>query len=70
MRSNRIALWIEKNAHRKCRIYSGEWGAYWRQSKGGYTEKEYAGVFSFKEAYESTSHCGPEKRIYYDFLTT
>lgn len=45
-------------------IHSGEWGAYWREDGAGYSnKKENAGVYTFKEAYDTTHHCGPEKGI-------
>lgn len=51
-----------------CRIYSSQWGYYWRPNGRGYGPKEDAGIYTFKDAYSRTSHCGSEKGIWYDFL--
>ena len=54
----------------KVRIWSGEYQAYWRQS-GGYVddwEVVDPGIFTLEEAYGRTSHCGPEKEIFFEFL--
>lgn len=55
-------------AGRKVRIWSGEHGAYWRQGGCGYTDgcAEDAWVLPFEEAFATTRHCGPEKRIAYE----
>ena len=48
----------------KVRIYSAEWTAYWRGKGNGYTEDpRESHVWDIKEAFEKTSHCGPEKKI-------
>lgn len=45
-------------------IWSGEHGAWWRPEARGYTcDRTQAGVYAFEEAFRSTFHCGPEKRI-------
>jgi hypothetical protein len=50
--------------NKRVRIWSGEWGMYWRPNYSGYTRDGLeAGVFDFDEAWLHTSHCGPEKRI-------
>jgi len=52
---------------RKVLIWSGEHYAWWRPGRAGYTtEKSAAGVYDFEDAWQSTKHCGPEKRI--DFM--
>ena len=49
------------------RIYSAEWGAYWRGTGQGYTETPAeSAVLSFDAAFCMTSHCGPEKKIEYE----
>ena len=55
-----------KNKYKNVRIYSGEWGMYWR-SKSGYTNnKDEAQIFTIEEALNLSSHCGPEKKIKYE----
>jgi len=39
----------------------------WMEGKSGYTERyDYAGIYTLGDAYEATSHCGPEKRVQYE----
>jgi hypothetical protein len=46
------------------RIYSKQWGAWWRANGAGYTTViEQAGVYPITEAWKCVSHCGPEKKI-------
>ncbi len=64
-----IITFINKFGSKICQIYSDQWGAYWRPNGKGYTyEKGEAWKLTFKEAYEATSHCGPEKYIVYKFI--
>ncbi len=51
-----------------CRIYSSQWGYYWRPKSSGYGTKDEAGIYTFKDAYGRTRHCGSEKGIWYDFV--
>ena len=45
-------------------IWSDEHRAFWRPNGSGYTSNPLdAGVYTFREAYEKTAHCGPEKKI-------
>jgi hypothetical protein len=45
-------------------IRSREHGAFWGSDCRGYTENAWqAGIYSFKDAFENTCHCGPEKGI-------
>jgi hypothetical protein len=54
----------ENFAGRPVRIWSDERGAWWRAHARGYTsDPDQAGVYDFEQAYQSISHCGPEKRI-------
>lgn len=47
-------------------IWSGEHHAFWRDGGCGYVEtKEGAWMIPFEDAYRTTAHCGPEKRIVY-----
>lgn len=48
-----------------CNIYSGEHRAYWGQEYCGYHYLENAGSYRFKDAWEHSKHCGPEKKIVY-----
>lgn len=63
----RIRRWPGlKNRFRLVRIYSAEWGAYWRGTGQGYTQNpEDSAILGIEEAYKKTRHCGPEKRIQY-----
>lgn len=58
-----------KFAGRQVRIWSGEWRAWWRPNSCGYTDDvAQAGVYSFEDAWATSSHCGPEKRIVYEIV--
>lgn len=47
-------------------IYSGQWRAFWRANASGYTgDLSQSGVYTLADAWRRTSHCGPEKQIYY-----
>jgi phosphopantetheinyl transferase (holo-ACP synthase) len=50
----------------KVRIYSAEHRAYWRGTGQGYTNiEDESHIWSLKDAYKKTNHCGPEKQIQY-----
>lgn len=52
---------------RPVRIISS--GMYWRKNRAGYTEcKCNAGVYSMADAWNAARHCGPEKRVHFEFL--
>lgn len=53
---------------RKCLIWAGDGGCYWKENCCGYTGLAEAGIFSFEDAYNVSHHCGPEKGIEYHFL--
>lgn len=59
---------LESMGNPMCRIYSAEWGYYWRPKGAGYGSQSEAGLYSFQDAYMTTKHCGPEKRIWYEFV--
>lgn len=49
------------------RIWSGEKAGWWRPHARGYTcDPKQAGLYDFEDAFQSTSHCGPEKRIAFE----
>lgn len=53
----------------RVRIWSCQWGQWWRPGGSGYTpDTAEAGVFTFEEAWGRSNHAGPEKRIEYVVL--
>lgn len=54
---------------RKVKIFSKQWGSYWRPGGAGYTpDARDAGVFTAGDAWERTRHCGREKGIEFEIL--
>lgn len=52
---------------RPVRIIGAGW--YWRKNRAGYTDcKIAAGIYLMSDAWNASSHCGPEKGIVYEFL--
>ena len=48
------------------RIYSAQWGMFWRGKGNGYTENaEESDILDIGIAVARTNHCGPEKQIQY-----
>lgn len=48
----------------RVRIYSAQWGYYWRGTGQGYTSNPLeSDVLDIEVAFEMTRHCGPEKKI-------
>lgn len=61
-----LQKWRAERGDLKVRIWSGEWGAWWKAAAQGYTiDIENAGIYSFEEACKYSAHCGPEKKIRY-----
>lgn len=61
--SRRSLEWLKKDT---VRIWSNEHCLYWRANRSGYTSDiREAGIYTFKEAYAATNHCGSEKGITY-----
>lgn len=55
----------------KVRIWSGEYGLWWKADRQGYTDSpERAGVYPFADAWHASGHCGLEKRIAFDVVLT
>lgn len=51
-------------------IWSSEHHAWWRPDRSGYTTfRSAAGRYSFEDAWEATSGCGPEKKITFEVLS-
>lgn len=53
---------------RKCLIWAGDGGCYWRSGGNGYSGINDAGIYDFEDAFEHSGHCGTEKHIEYHFL--
>jgi len=48
----------------RVRIYSAQWGAFWKGSGNGYTgNASESDVLDIGHAVARTNHCGPEKQI-------
>lgn len=46
------------------KIYSKQWGAWWRANGAGYTtDIAQAGIYTAQDAWQYVSHCGAEKKI-------
>ncbi len=61
--------WAVKYNGREVLIRSREHGAWWRTNACGYSlELSGAGVYLFEDALDRTNHCGPEKKIQFDFI--
>lgn len=55
---------LDLNKNLEVFIWSGQHGAYWRAGYNGYTHNiNEAGIYTLEDAYNATSHCGPEKQI-------
>ena len=65
----KIAEYLKKHGEKAVRIWSNQWGVYWRSGRAGYThQRDEAGIYTLADAFNATSHCGQEKGIYYDFI--
>ena len=59
--------WASERKQRLVRIIGEGW--FWKRNRRGYTDrKENAGIYTFEDALNASAHCGPEKRIVYEFL--
>lgn len=64
-----LRKWKTEQGHRLVRIWSDEWDCYWRPNRAGYTiDVAQAGVYRLDDAIAASGHCGPEKKIVYEFL--
>ena len=63
----RVKRWPSlKGRFKLVRIYSAEWGYFWRGDGQGYTsDPKESKVLTMEEALFATWHCGSEKRIQY-----
>ena len=67
-RSKFLKDFIEKHGDRHVRIWSAQWSCYWRHNRSGYTKYTHdAGVYTLRDAFDGSGHCGAEKGIYYEF---
>lgn len=54
-------------AEKRVMIRGGGW--YWRPNRSGHTDQaSEAGVYTFADALDASSHCGAEKSIVYEFV--
>jgi len=66
---SKISEYLKKHGAKPVRIWSRQWSAYWRDGRAGYTnQRDEAGTYTLSDAFNATSHCGPEKQIYFDFI--
>lgn len=74
-RLNRVRRWrigaledfLKKHGTRKVLIWSAQWSMYWREGGAGYMNRvSEAGIYTLRDAWNRTCHCGPEKGIHYD----
>jgi len=56
---------LAEHGEKLVRIWSSEHGWYWGPNGGGYVGFDTAGIYTLKDAWSRTSHCGPEKMIEY-----
>lgn len=55
---------LNQNKNLEVLIWSSQHKAYWRAGRNGYTHNiKEAGIYTLQDAYNATSHCGPEKQI-------
>lgn len=60
---------VKNNPNVKVYIHSGEWGAYWRPNRCGYTSyKDKAGVYEIQDAWNAVNHVGLEKQISFEII--
>lgn len=60
---------LDRFAGKPVRIWSGQWRQWWLPHASGYTnDAARAGVYAFSDAWDRSSHCGPEKKIEYHTL--
>lgn len=62
--------YMTKHGHKMVRIFSHEHGAYWGIPgiASYHVNPEKAEILTLKQAFDKTCHCGPEKRIHYEFV--
>jgi hypothetical protein len=58
---------LGQHGHKWVRIWSDEHRAYWRSTGGYVVDRAGAGVFTVFDAYNRTAHCGPEKKIWFEW---
>ena len=66
-----MEAFVSSNKGKRVYIWSGQWGAYWRPNRCGYTNKiSDVGVYDIDEAWNAVSHCGLEKKISLQLITS
>lgn len=70
IKKNRVRKRVESRwGDRLCRIWSAEWGLYWRPNGCGYTvHPDQIGIYTLADALRRSGHCGPEKHIFYELI--
>jgi len=67
-RVKRSPRMVDYLSRKLVRIWSGEHMAYWGPRNSGYFDLAGAGFYDGDDAYLTTKHCGPEKKIEFDIV--
>lgn len=70
-RKGTLQKWKEENGDLLVRIWSNQWSLYWCPDRSGYTRNiANAGVYTLRDAINASGHCGSEKGIVYEFVSS
>lgn len=68
LKTARGKAYLEKNS--EMLVFINTDNGRWMKNNGGYSEQPHNwGIYTLKEAYDATSHCGPEKYARYFPIT-